>query len=112
MATQREERIARNESLFRLANERLSEWEERDRADATEPYFCECADPECDQKVGLRATDYERVRSDSGLFFAVPGHEIPDVEAVVERHEGWVVIQKDPEVGDVVEETDPRQDGG
>jgi len=111
MATERERRIAENESLFRAANERIADWEERAREDATEPYFCECADPDCDQKVELRAADYERVRSESNRFFVVPGHEIPDVERVVESHEAWAVIEKDPRVEEIVEETDPRRGG-
>ena len=109
MAGKREERIAENETLFRGANERMRDWEERDRDDATELYFCECADTECKEKVRLRAADYERVRSDSSCFFVVPGHEIPDVETVVESHDGWTVIRKDPDVQEIVEETDPRR---
>jgi hypothetical protein len=112
VATDRKARIAYNETLFRAANERVAEWEERDREDSPELYFCECADPVCEQKIALRASDYERIRSDSDRFFVVPGHEIPDVETVVERHENWVVIQKDPEVQHIVEDTDPRRHGG
>jgi hypothetical protein len=112
MATEREERIARNETLFRAANERLADWEERARADATEPYFCECADPTCDEKVRLRSADYERIRADSGHFFVVPGHEVPDVESVIEHHEDWVVVEKTPGVEDILERTDPRRHGG
>jgi len=112
VAREREERIARNESLFRAANEQIAGWEERVREDATEPYFCECGNPKCDEKVVLRASDYERVRSDSHRFFVVPGHEIPDVETVIERHEDWAVIEKSPAVEDIVEGTDPRRHGG
>jgi hypothetical protein len=109
VATEREERIAENETLFRGANERMRDWEERDRDDATELYFCECADTECNEKVRLRAADYERVRSNSSHFFVVPGHEIPDVETVIESHEDWVVVKKNPEVREIAEETDPRR---
>jgi len=100
--------MAENEALFRGANERMADWEERDRADGTELYFCECADPECNEKVRLRGSDYERVRSDPCHFFVVPGHEIPDVETVIEPHEDWVLIEKDSEVSEIVEATDPR----
>ena len=57
----------------------MADWEERDRAEAAELYFCECADPECNEKGRLRGRDYERVRSESSHFFVIPGHEIPDV---------------------------------
>jgi hypothetical protein len=108
MAGSREERLAENETLFRAANERMRDWEERDRDEATELYFCECADTECNDKVRLRGPDYERVRSDSSHFLVVPGHEVPGVETVIESHEEWVVIRKDPEVREIAEETDPR----
>jgi hypothetical protein len=106
----RDQRIAENEALFRAANERAADWEERDRAEAVEPYFCECADPECREKVKLRGSDYERVRSNSALFFVLPGHEIPDVETVIESHPEWNVVEKsEPEAREVAAETDPRQ---
>jgi hypothetical protein len=110
VASDRKERLALNEALFRAANERMADWEERHRVDAIELYYCECADPECRQKVPLRESDYERIRSDSEHFFVVPGHDAADVESVIESHEEWLVVEKEPEVREVVEATDPRTD--
>jgi hypothetical protein len=113
MATERQERIAENEAMFREANERAKAWEERHRLDSeVELYFCECANPECREKVGLGKAEYERVRSDSRHFAIVPGHELPDVETVIERNEGWAIIQKAPEVTGIVEGRDPRRGSG
>ena len=109
MGTLREERIANNEAMFRLANERKSEWEELHTTEAVELYFCECADQDCRQKVGLRKEDYEEIRSDPRRFLIVLGHEIPDVETVIEKHEGWAVIKKNPEVTETVEALDARR---
>lgn len=108
MSSAREDRIASNEALFRVANERMAGWEERQESEAPELYLCECADPDCKQKVALSRAEYEAVRADSGHFFLIPGHEIPDTETVVERHDDWVVVEKDPEVADLVEKLDPR----
>ena len=109
MADLRAQRLAENEALFRAANERVAEWEERDRIEAVEPYFCECADPECGGKVELRGSDYERVRSNAALFFVVPGHEIPDLERVIESYSDWSVVEKfEPEAREVAAKTDPR----
>jgi hypothetical protein len=110
VASDRKERLALNEALFRAANERMADWEERHRVEGTELYFCECADPECRQKVPLRESDYERVRSDSEHFFVVPGHEVVDIETVIESQDDWVVVEKAQEVREVVEATDPRTD--
>src|SRR5215212_10246995 len=95
MAGERERRTGKNETIFRAANERMASWEERDRLEAFELYFCECADPACAQKVRIRGSDYERVRSDPTHFFVVPGHEVADVETVLESHPDWVLVQKD-----------------
>jgi hypothetical protein len=110
VASARKERLALNEALFRAANERMADWEERHRVEATERYYCECANPECRQKVPLRESDYERVRKDSDRFFVVPGHEVVDIETVIESHEDWVVVVKAQEVREIVEATDPRRD--
>jgi hypothetical protein len=109
VASARKERLALNEALFRAANERMADWEERHRVEATELYYCECADPECREKVPLRESDYERVRSNSDHFFVVPGHVVADVETVIESQQEWVVVEKDPEVREIVEATDPRR---
>ena len=108
MASERAERIAENESIFRLANERMADWEERQRQDARELYFCECGRTDCREKVELLKADYERVRSDSSTFVVISGHELPDLETVVETKEGWAMVRKDPEVREQVEESDPR----
>jgi hypothetical protein len=106
----RDERLAENEALFRAANERMAEWEERHEGAEAESYFCECARPECLEKVKLRREDYESVRSNPARFFIVPGHEIPEIESVVDSHDDWLVIEKAPETRHVVEATDPRRD--
>jgi hypothetical protein len=112
MATVREERFAQNEAMFREANERAKAWEERHRLhDEVELYFCECANPECREKVSLRKAEYERVRSDPRRFVVVHGHELPEVETVIEQNEGWAIIEKEPEVAPTVETLDPRGDG-
>ena len=109
MGTPREERLAENEAMFRTANERMAEWEEHRINDAEELYACECADEDCREKVSLRKADYEKVRSDSRHFLIVSGHEIPDVETVIEDHGKWTVIEKNPEVTETVESLDPRR---
>ena len=109
MPSKRKARIAMNEVMFRAANERAADWEERHpQPEDVELYQCECASLECRDKVGLLKADYERVRRDPTQFFVLPGHETPDAETVVESHEGWLVVQKDPETHAIAETTDER----
>ena len=110
MATPREERLADNEAMFRIANERMAGWSENEIAGAEkEICFCECADDDCREKISLSKAEYESVRANSRHFLIAKGHEVPDVETVVEDHEEWTVIEKNPEVTSTVTASDPRQ---
>jgi hypothetical protein len=112
MGDSREERLAKNEALFREGNERMAGWEERRVAETLERYLCECSDEDCREKVHLHKDEYEHIRSNSRWFVIVPGHEVPDVETVLERNEGWSIIEKDPKMDPLMEATDPRRDEG
>jgi hypothetical protein len=107
-ATQREERLAKNEALFRVANERMARWEERHEEEGAELYYCECASPDCREQVPLMRNHYERIRANPRQFFVAPGHEILDIEAVVERHDEWLVVEKPGDVDEVIDPLDPR----
>jgi hypothetical protein len=96
----RDERIARNEALLREVNERIHDVGEGLQVlpDNGELDFrCECGRRECDVLVHLLASDYERVRADNDRFVVVPGHEDDHIERVVERSEGYLVVDKRPE---------------
>ena len=49
------------------------------------------------------------MRSDPRRFAIVPGHDIADVEDVVERHERYAVIEKHADTDDIVMPTDTRR---
>jgi hypothetical protein len=109
--TNRDERIARNEALFRSVNERVRALVESSAQSDRDPvaFVCECGREDCAESVELTLGDYERVRSDSSLFMVVPGHEIADVEDVVERpSDRYVIVRKHEEEAEVALETDPR----
>jgi hypothetical protein len=107
MADDRAERIAVIEAAFRIANERMAGWEEAS-GDAPELWFCECAELGCREKVALTRTAYEAVRARPEWFVIVPGHEVDDLETVIERREGHLVIEKPDAVMPIVRGTDPR----
>jgi len=107
---ERERRIGLNEALFREVNERL---EELAQGFAHTPekldLICECGNASCASRIEMDREEYEQVRSDSATFAIVKGHEVPDVEEIVERREGYDVVRKTAgEAEEVAEETDPR----
>ena len=107
--TDRERRIAENESRFREINERLEADLKRvpDDGEAAE-FVCECGDADCADPVPLTIEEYERVRQDPLAFAVVPGHEIPDAEDVLFEDERYVVVRKHAPTAPLVERTDPR----
>ena len=101
-----EERAARNEALFREVNERVEELHEV--ASAAE-FVCECPDEACTERLAVPLETYERVRNSALLFLVAPGHERPELEHVVERGDGFLIIKKNtPATTRIAEQTDPR----
>jgi hypothetical protein len=103
-------RVGLNEALFREVNEQIRGLNEELAAnDGTMTVICECADADCAERLQLRISEYERVRSDSLLFVVAKGHEFPGIEQVVEHADGYdVVRKKESEAAEVADETDPR----
>jgi hypothetical protein len=113
MPDERATRLATNESRFREINERV-ERELEPVAETLEellPFVCECGRPHCTEAIELSLAEYERVRSDATRFVVVSGHEIEDVEDVVERTDRYTVVRKHPDTWEVVEQLDPRRPG-
>ena len=91
----RQERIGRNEVLFREINERLEDLQERfevltDSGD----FVCECGKLGCTDQITMSLEEYRQVRAESTHFAIKPGHDIPDVENVVEKRRGYDIVRK------------------
>lgn len=106
----REERIGLNEAVFREVNERIESLAETfELKGELLDLVCECGDAACVERVSMTHAEYEELRSDAHHFAVHPGHEIPDVEAVVARKKGYDIVSKNRGVPErVAEETDPR----
>jgi hypothetical protein len=111
MADERAARLATNEARFREINERVESDLEPlvDTEDEQLPFVCECGRPSCTDGIGLTVAEYESVRRDATRFVLVPGHQIEDVEDVVDRTDRYIVVRKHPETWEIVEQLDPRR---
>ncbi len=58
--------------------------------------------------VALTLGEYEAVRANPRRFVIVRGHDLPEVEVVVEDHERYAVVEKVGAAGDEAERQDPR----
>ena len=107
----RPERLAKNEAVFRDVNERVKTIGERledSSAQGLWDFLCECSNPECLERLKLTLPEYERVRSSPLRFAVAPGHEVSDVERVVEASDRFVVIEKTTAEA-TAETTHPRE---
>ena len=56
----------------------------------------------CTERVRMTVAEYQHVRADNDRFALVLGHETPEMEAVVESNERFVVVDKLPEAEPLV----------
>jgi hypothetical protein len=110
VSDERARRVGLNEAIFRQVNEQIRGLNrEFGLQEGTITVICECGDADCTEGLELTVSAYERVRSDSLHYVVAPGHEIPDVERVVEHLEGYDVVRKHAgEPAELARETDPR----
>lgn len=110
MTEEQAHRVGVNEALFRQVNEQIRGLNESfGHRDGSMTVICECGDAECTERIELTVVDYEHVRASSRLYVIASGHELLDVEQVVEQRDGYLVVQKREGIAaEVAEETDPR----
>lgn len=91
-------RAGRREANLRLLNERIVEALERFRGagDAPERLYlaCECANGACDVTIEVPAETFFELRDSTVRFAVAEGHVVTDVERIVARVDGWVVVEK------------------
>jgi predicted RNA methylase len=102
---EREVRAARNQSLFRAVNEKMTQVNQA-FVSVTGAYAiaCECADTSCVQTVDIAPDAYEQVRANPRQFVVLHGHVYPEVEIVVGEADAYVVVEKIAAAARVAEE--------
>jgi hypothetical protein len=109
-----EERLAKNENLFRTLNENIvgiaTPVGSAGPLGGDTPYefVCECSTKDCFERLLLTLREYERVRGAGTHFLLAPGHEDIEVEQVVAANHEYVVVEKDGVAGLLADEQDPR----
>lgn len=84
-------RMELNEEVFRAVNEEID-----DRADGSSvlEYVCECADTGCSETIRLSHAEYEHVRSEADWYAVLDGHQVPELERVVESCGSYLIVEK------------------
>ena len=107
MDDQTAEKIARNNAMFRDANDKIETKAARHGFDRDQPlpFICECSDRRCVEIILLSAQEYSRVRSNPRWFAHAPDHEeeLDGAVAPVERHERYVLVEKIEHAGEIAD---------
>jgi hypothetical protein len=81
--------------LFRQVNDRV-----RTLNEAFEPilaggeWVCECADSGCVERIELSLAEYDAIRAHAGRFVALAGHALSGAGRIVERVNGYVIVEQ------------------
>ena len=86
----RADRIAQTERFFRSVNEEIA----RNDGHGTTVFICECGNAACLEAIELTAEALWSLHAERGLAVVLPGHEIPDVETVVDHQNGYLVVRR------------------
>ena len=102
---ERDERIAKNETVLRATNRELerADQEEGARVDQVIEVLCECGRQGCDGVIRVTVVEYDRAHSQADRFVVLPGHESTEIEKVVEERAGYFVVDKVGEAEDIAE---------
>ena len=97
-------RNALNQALFREVNERIHDIE-KDRSSRQLAIICECRSVGCTTALTITVGAYEAVRANPLLFVVAPGHQDPDVEAVLAGHGDYVIVRNDELASEIAKST-------
>lgn len=108
---ERTRRIGLNEAVFREVNERIEDLAQTFALDEGPlELICECGDASCVEQITMTTKEYQELRADPHLFAVFPGHDMPDVERVVDRRDVYEIVRKhDGAAARLAEQTDPRR---
>jgi hypothetical protein len=102
------QRLAANEGTFREINESIARGQWPGDEGAPVSFRCECARLGCNLLIELTLPEYERVRDHPRRFLVASGHQVPEVETVVDSGENYLVVEKSEESGQEAARLDPR----
>lgn len=94
-----ERRLAKNEVVFRQANQQVQKFMQEQNAGKKDKeselhFYCECSNENCRERVMLTPTKYGKLHKNSSQFVIKPGHSVAEVEKVVKTAPDYEVVEK------------------
>lgn len=101
-------RLVENEVFFRQKNRSIEEQFKKvkkfaiDRGqfelvnddDIELQFFCECSDENCKLRITLQRSEYDNIHKANDMFVVISGHELPGIERIIEKADGYSIVQK------------------
>ena len=56
--------------------------------------MCECGAPACRERIEIPLAEYRAIRDRDRHYAVAHGHDLPEIERVVERAPGYSVVEK------------------
>jgi hypothetical protein len=97
-----------NQVAFREVNERIAELTGQVSETSVSLFICECSDPACAESLEITPAEYEQVRAASARFVVVPGHQLAEVERVVDGTSRFLVVETVGRAASIARDSDPR----
>jgi hypothetical protein len=104
------ERAARNEEIFREINARIEEGAAEHHVSGSLPFHCECGRTSCLETIELPAESYAAIMRERYRFVVVRGHELPEIESVVETASNYLIVEKTGEARAQIDRDHPQQE--
>lgn len=89
--------MVENEVIFRKVNESVKDFVNSaapGKQSKKQTFYCECARPDCIEKIKLTIGTYEDLHKSKKLFVTIPGHEFPIVEDVILKSDEYQIVEK------------------
>ena len=103
-----ERRLAENEVFFRGPNQQIVEGlldlQKKAKAEGYSDllvdedypiqFYCECSDEKCRKRIELTSKQYSDLHQNSSQFMVLPGHNIPELERVMQSTDRYMIVEK------------------
>jgi hypothetical protein len=100
--------LARRQTMFREVNENIASLTDLLAETGHQIFICECSDTACAESLDLTAEEYDAVRAHPTRFAVRPGHQITEIERVVDGNGRFLVVEKIGRAGDIAQTAQPR----
>ena len=71
-------------------------------------FKCECSDENCDARIPIKLSEYQKIHMDRDSFIVKPDHQVDPIEKVIQVEVEFSVVKKNhstPEPGKYLNET-------